>query len=346
MTWRLLTLGVDGEALGRKIKADPVLKKTSLVMLSSQGQRGDAARIKDIGFAAYLTKPIKRSQLFNCLGILLGDILGRKEDGYELSFVTRYTLAEVKNRLARILVVEDEIINRTFALSLIKKLGYRVEAVANGEEAIQKLKSFPYDIILMDVQMPGMDGYEVTRIIRYSGSEVLNHDIPIIAMTAHAMKGDRERCFEKGMDDYISKPVEPDKLVEVIERQLSKSSSKDPKATDDKSISDDEGFDGSDLPKRFDGDNELFKKLLRKLLEEVPLQMEGLKQALESNDASLVEEIGHTIKGGSALLDANSLRDCAFEIEKAGKSCDLNLARTLVQKLESEYKIISSGPDF
>lgn len=336
-----MMLGMDGEALGREIKSDPALKKTLLIMLSSQGQRGDAARVKDIGFAAYLTKPIKSSQLFNCLQLVFGSASGQKENGHEQSLITRHTLAEAKKPFARILLVEDEIINRTFALSLLKKLGYRVDAVPSGMEAIKKLESLPYDIVLMDVQMPGMDGYEVTRVIRDVESNVLNHDIPVIAVTAHAMKGDRERCIEKGMDDYISKPIEPEKLIEVIERQLLKSSTEEPKA-----ISEKEGIDGNALPKRFGKDNELFERLRSSFLEELPLQIEKLKQAIESNDACLVEELGHTIKGGSALLDAHSLRDCAFEIEKAGKSCDLNLAGTLIEKLESECEKFFSGPDF
>jgi len=335
--------GMDGEALGREIRADPALKKTVLVMLSSQGQRGDAARIKDIGFAAYLTKPIKGPQLFSCLETVLGEASGRSEKGHKRSFVTRHTLAATKNRLVRILVVEDNTINRDFALSLLKKLGYRVDAAVNGVEAVKILGSIPYDVVLMDVRMPGMDGYEATRIIRDGKSNIRNHDIPIIAMTAHAMKGDRERCLEKGMDDYVSKPIEPQKLVDAIERQLAKSSSYEPKGTVRGAIPADEG---STLPKRFDGDEEFFRGLVKLFLQEVPLQIEEMKQAIESSDTGLIRELGHTIKGGAALIDAHSLRDCAFEIEKAGKGRDLSLARTLVNALESEYEMFLSGQDF
>jgi len=338
-----MMLGMDGEALGREIRADPALNKTVLVMLSSQGQRGDAARVKDIGFAAYLTKPIEGPQLFSCLETVLGEASGRSEKGHKQSFVTRHTLAEIKSGLARILVVEDNTINRKFALSLLKKLGYRVDAAVNGVEAVKILGSISYDVVLMDVRMPGMDGYEATRIIRDGKSNVRNHDIPIIAMTAHAMKGDRERCLEEGMDDYVSKPIEPQKLVDAIERQLAKSSSYEEKATARRAIPDDEG---STLPKRFDDDEEFFRELVKLFLQEVPLQIEEMKQAIESSDTGLIRELGHTIKGGAALIDAQSLRDCAFEIEKAGKGRDLNLAGTLVNKLESEYEIFLSGQDF
>jgi CheY-like chemotaxis protein len=210
-------------------------------------------------------------------------------------------------------------------------------------EAVKILGSISYDVVLMDVRMPGMDGYEATRIIRDGKSNVRNHDIPIIAMTAHAMKGDRERCLEEGMDDYVSKPIEPQKLVDAIERQLAKSSSYEEKATARRAIPDDEG---STLPKRFDDDEEFFRELVKLFLQEVPLQIEEMKQAIESSDTGLIRELGHTIKGGAALIDAQSLRDCAFEIEKAGKGRDLNLAGTLVNKLESEYEIFLSGQDF
>ena len=338
--------GIDGEVLGREIKADPALKETVLVMLSSVGQRGDAARIKDIGFAAYLTKPIKKSQIFNCLQTVLGKVLEQPGKGHEQTFVTRHTLAEAKSLLARILLVEDDTINRDFAFSLLKKLGYSVDAVASGEEAVNALKSIPYDAVLMDLRMPGMDGYEATRIIRDPGSNVRNHGIPVIAMTVRAMEGDRERCLDKGMDDYVSKPIEPRKLVEAIERQLVKVSTDKQKATARKNIPDDEGFEEGDLPGRFDGDEELFGRLVKKFLRYVPLQIEDLKKALENSNISLIEDLAHTIKGGSALIEANSLRDCAFEIEKAGESHDLSLARTLVSKLESEYEKFLHSPDF
>ena len=341
-----MVLGAGGETLGREIKADPALKKTVLVMLCSLGQRGDAVRVKDIGFAAYLTKPIRGSELFNCLQAVLSKASEQIGNGPERSFITRHTLAEVKSRSARVLLVDDDILNRKFALSLLEKLDYRVDTVANGEEAVKKLESAPYDIVLMDVQMPGMDGYETTRVIRDAKSKVRNHDIPIIALTAHAMQGDRQRCLDEGMDDYVSKPIDPRSLVEAIERRLAKSSPDEPKTTARTAMPENEDLGRGDLPKRFDGDEELFGRLLNLFLQKVPLQIDALKQALESNDAGRVNELGHTIKGGAALIDAHTLKECAFEIEKAGKSGSLVGACGLVNKLEIEYQKLLSGPDF
>jgi signal transduction histidine kinase/DNA-binding response OmpR family regulator len=342
----LMMPGPDGEVLGREIKADPLLKETPLVMLSFLGQRGDAARIKHIGFAAYLTKPIKGPQLFECLKAVLGETQKQTVKKHEKLFVTRHTLVEAKNRPINILLVDDDRINRVFALKLLNKLGYRVDAVASGKEAVKLLKSIPYDLVLMDVQMPGMDGYQTTRIIRHTKSNVLNHDIPIIAMTAHAMKEDRQRCLEKGMDDYVSKPIEKEKLVQAIERQLAKSNQGEPNPAAGKVIPENKIFDRNVLPQRFDGDEGLYGKILKLFLEKVPLQIKYLRQAIKRNDAEMVYALGHTIKGGSALIEAHSLKDCAFEIEMAGKRQELNLARALVDRFEQEYKIFLSGPDF
>jgi len=215
---------MDGEALGRAIKKDPALKETVLVMLTSWGRRGDAARVKEIGFSAYLTKPVKHSQLFDCLVTVLGEGSGRSKEDEKPPLVTRHSLAEAKRRV-RVLLVEDNVVNQKLATRLLEKIGYRSHAVGNGKEAVKALEMAPYDIVLMDVQMPEMDGYEATRVIRDPQSKVRNHHVPIIAMTANAMKGDRERCIEAGMDDYISKPILPQKLFEVIKAFLPESGS-------------------------------------------------------------------------------------------------------------------------
>jgi len=208
-----------GEALGRAFKADQGLKDTALDMVTSWGQRGDAVRMKEIGFSAYLTKPIKQSQLFDCLVMVLGKPPDGTEEGEKPRLVTRHTLAEARHE-ARILLVEDNVVNQKFALLLLEKSGYRADAVGNGKEAVKALETDAYDLVLMDVQMPEMDGYEATEVIRDPQSKVRNHDVPIIALTAHAMKGDRERCIEAGMDDYISKPIRAQNLAVVIERFL------------------------------------------------------------------------------------------------------------------------------
>jgi PAS domain S-box-containing protein len=210
---------MDGATLGGKIKADPDLNPTRLVMLTSAGMRGDASRLKAIGFSAYLNKPVKKSHLYDSLATVLG-IPSTPSRERSTPIITRYGLEEAKKRRVRILVAEDNVVNQKVALHILQKLGYRADAVADGREAVMALETIPYDLVLMDVQMPQMDGFEATWVIRDPASRVRNHHIPVIAMTAHAMKGDREKCLEAGMDDYVSKPVTALALNEILEKYL------------------------------------------------------------------------------------------------------------------------------
>ncbi|MCK5508014.1 MAG: response regulator [Desulfobacterales bacterium] len=210
---------IDGETLGRTIKGKKLLKNTLLVMLTSLGTQGDAVRFQESGFDAYLTKPVKQSHLHDCILTILNPKL-RSIAQKEKQIITRHVVAENRNKKRRILVVEDNIVNQKIAIKILEKYGYRVNAVANGQEALHSLKLASYDLVLMDCQMPVMDGYEATKAIRNSSSKVMNNKIFIIAMTANAMKGDREKCINAGMDDYISKPITPKTLKETIERWL------------------------------------------------------------------------------------------------------------------------------
>jgi two-component system sensor histidine kinase/response regulator len=209
--------GMDGSELGRRIKNNPNLKKTTLIMLTSQGLRGDASRMEKIGFAAYLTKPIRRSQLFDCLVSVLSSV-PKKGKEKKVPIVTKHSVSDERRNKTRILVVEDNIVNQKIAVRMIEKAGFQTDVAANGKEALKALESFKYDIVLMDVQMPEMDGLEATKRIRDPESRVLKHDIPVIAMTAHAMHGDRELCLAAGMNDYTSKPIQPQDLFNKIEK--------------------------------------------------------------------------------------------------------------------------------
>jgi CheY-like chemotaxis protein len=199
-----------------------------LVLLTSIGARGDAARMKEAGFSAYLTKPARASQLLNALIT----VWGNQKRASSAQFVTRHSVAEGRATIfpgepaqpifrARVLVVEDNAVNQMVAARLLEKLGCRVDVAANGREAVEMVGLLPYDAIFMDCQMPEMDGFEATQEIRRrEGSSVHR---PIIAMTANAMRGDRERCLDAGMDDYVSKPIRKADLLEALERRLPKS---------------------------------------------------------------------------------------------------------------------------
>ena len=211
---------MDGESLGREIKMVPQLKNLVLVMLTSVGKQGDAKCLEKLGFSAYLVKPIKRLQLFDCLRIVTGKS-GDAEKNTSRQIVTQYSISEDHKKRVRILLAEDNIVNQRVALHILeKKLGYHADIVTNGKEAIEYLEKMDYDLVLMDCQMPEMDGYEATQKIRDENSTVRDRKIPIIAMTANAMKGDREKCLEVGMDDYVSKPININKFTDTIERNL------------------------------------------------------------------------------------------------------------------------------
>ncbi len=208
---------MDGAELGRRIKSDPLLKDMKLVMLTSMGMRGEAVKMKAIGFDAYLTKPIRKSHLFDCLTTLFNQ--ENAPTGTEVSPInTEKVLAKESRRNVRILLVEDNPVNQKLVLKMIEKIGFKVDLVADGKEAVRTLERVDYHLVLMDIQMPVMDGFEATRNIRDPNSRVRNHNIPIVALTANAMTGDREKCLDAGMDDYLTKPVQVEELLSVIEK--------------------------------------------------------------------------------------------------------------------------------
>jgi two-component system, sensor histidine kinase and response regulator len=208
----------DGFTLAGAIKKDPAIAGAAIVMLTSSGQPGDAARCRELGVAAYLTKPIKRSELRAAILLALG---GPPAERDRPSLVTRHSLREA-HQTGRILLVEDNRVNQLVARRLLEKRGHTVVVANNGREALAILEEASFEgvsCVLMDVQMPEMDGLECTAIIR-DREPVSRFHLPIIAMTADAMKGDEARCLAAGMDAYLSKPIQPDKLFELIERYL------------------------------------------------------------------------------------------------------------------------------
>jgi len=210
---------MDGEMFGRCVKMDPDLRATTLILLTSMASRNDGRSLREADFAACLTKPVKQSQLFDCLTHVMSDRL--QADGRTVAPTQATPAAGIdEGSSARILLAEDNLINQKVAVRILQSKGYEVDTVLDGSQALSVLQAKPYDLVLMDVQMPEMDGYEATKAIRHPANNVLDSAIPIIAMTAHAMKGDRERCLEAGMNDYISKPVKREELFAAIERQL------------------------------------------------------------------------------------------------------------------------------
>jgi PAS domain S-box-containing protein len=336
---------MDGETLGKTIKADPELRDTRLVMITSYGKRGDAKRLEAIGFSAYLTKPVKQSQLYDCLATVLGaaDPFVKTQ---ETALVTRHTINEASRRRVRILLAEDNATNQQVALSILEKLGFRADAVADGRKAVQALETGSYDIVFMDVQMPVMDGFEATRAIRSGETKVPNRRIPIIAMTAHAMKGDRERCLDAGMDDYISKPIAPQALAEALEKWLVHAQDQPPEdsipAGKPGRFEGQPVFDRQAFLARLMGDEVLVKQITAGFLADMPKQMHLLKKHIDQSDAGLVGGQAHAIKGAAANVGGLALSAAAHEMEKFGKAGLLREAAELLPELERQFDLLKA----
>jgi CheY-like chemotaxis protein/HPt (histidine-containing phosphotransfer) domain-containing protein len=335
--------GMDGVALARAIQVDETLKDIRLVLFASLGQRGDAKRMKEIGFAAYLTKPARHAEILDCLSVVLTRTAAVQQ---EQPIVTRYTIREMRRGVVRILLAEDNISSQEVAAGILKKLGLRADAVANGAEAVKVLEIIPYDLVLMDVLMPEMDGFEATRRIRNPQSAVLNHQIPIIAMTANALQGDREKCLKAGMNDYVSKPVSPQALVEALNKWLPREDAAAMEQTAGKrevaapvSVEESEApvFDEAGMMVRMMDDNELARKVIAGFLEDIPRQIEVLKADLEFGDAQGATRQAHSMKSASASVGGEALRKVAFEMEIAAKAGDLDYVTARLPELEIQF---------
>ncbi len=334
---------MDGRELSTLIKQDPKISATRLILLTSLGHRGDAAWIQKAGFSGYLTKPIRQSQLHDCLAM----VAGLDSEAVNQTLITRHQVAEANRRNVRILLVEDNYTNQEVALAILKKLGYKVDLVNNGVEAIAALEQKQYQLVLMDCQMPMMDGFEAAQTIRGGATSVLNPAVPIIAMTANAMQGDRERCIQSGMDDYIAKPVQPKDLVEKLSLWLSKEKTQPVAVAEkmqgkDMEYSDLEVFGEKELQSRLMNDLALVRRIIKAFFSDTPLHVSELKLALAQKEYDDARRLAHNIKGSAANISAKALNQAALTLEnliKAGKSEEFDSA---FQRLETQFAILTS----
>ena len=331
--------GMDGEETLGAIRQDPDIKDVTVIILTSLGVRGDVARLQALGGAGYLTKPIKQSQLFDTIITVLSRqkrVVGEEP----IRIVTRHTIAEEKRRKTRILLAEDNPMNQKLAVALLKRAGYLIDAVENGRLAVEAINRRAYDLVLMDVQMPEMDGFEATRAIRKKQDE--RKDIPIVAMTAHAMKGDREKCLQAGMDDYVAKPIEPQELLGTIEKWTRSCDSNEAtvgrKESGTHQLPPGIPIDLEAALDRFDGDNEFLEKMLQEFVESAPKQLEMLEGAIKKGDAKLVEREAHSIKGAAGNLGATGIADVSLKLELLARKTNLTGTNHVIARLKTEFK--------
>ncbi|HET7270373.1 MAG TPA: response regulator, partial [Rubrobacter sp.] len=329
--------GVDGIQLARTIKEDATICSTRLILLTSVGVRGDAARARRAGIDAYLTKPVRQSHLYDAIATVTGSKEGTGES--EVPLVTRHTIGEERARVrARLLLAEDNAVNQKVAVKMLESLGYRVDVAANGLEAVEALLRVPYAAVLMDCHMPEMDGYEATAEIRRRESE-RGVRTPIVALTAGAMKGDRERALDAGMDDYLPKPVKPEDLETVLQKWISR---EDATLQHGGSFSPHEvmevGLDHTVIANlRELGDSDLLSELTQMFVEEIPRRLGDLHEAIENGDAETLKRIAHTLKGSAGNMGARQMSRLCLDLEQAGESDDLSTAAGILESLSKEF---------
>ena len=320
---------VDGFALVEWIKQNPALRDTTIVMLSSSGQPGDGARCRQLGIAAYLTKPVQQAELLEAILAALGT--GSMQKVCPLP--TRDTLRERSPR-CRVLLVEDNAVNRQLASRLLEKNGYSLVVTTNGREAVDALQREVVDVVLMDLQMPEMDGLEATRIIREREKAVGGH-LPIIAMTAHAMKGDRERCLEAGMDGYLTKPIRTQALLETLEAYRGVGGPVTAGTANAPAVFE-PVFDLTAALERVCGDRDLLAELAALFEGERPRLLEEMREALARGDTAALERAAHTLKGAVGNFAASAALVAARKLERLARDGEMPSARTAFAALEEE----------
>jgi PAS domain S-box-containing protein len=330
----------DGEPLAASIRADDRMRGIPLVVMVASGTRGDANRFREAGFAGFLTKPVRHGLLLDCIAA----VLGARENGRgweSAPMVTRHNIAESRRRGARLLLVEDSPTNQDVALTLLSRMGYTVDAVPDGQEALKALEGADYDAVLMDIQMPRMDGYEATRRIRNPDSTVRNPHVPVIAMTAHALPEDREQCMACGMNGYISKPFRAEVLAGMLQRALSGTlpSGACGLAEPVEAVSRErQAFDRDGLLGRICDDETIMARIVRSFLRECPERLANLARAFERGDSAEVQHEAHALKGASATAGALGLREAALRLERAGKGGDTGQTAQLMAEVVAEFE--------
>ena len=360
--------GMDGWTLARHIKSDPTISSVPLMMLTSMSQRGDAQLAREVGFDAYLTKPIRQAHLYDCLSLVLGGLSANPVQIGEAPapLITRHTVTEAQaKRRGRVLVVEDNIVNQKVAAKMLEREGYRVDVAANGQEAVEAVAQIPYALVFMDCQMPVMDGYDATRAIREheaalvqrgaqnEGGETIDARrgtprVPIIAMTANAMSGDRERCVEAGMDDYVAKPVRREDLAALLLRwqpDRSGSSAERPAVPSEESRNKAASVDPAVLADlwQLDETGELLTTLITHYRNETPEQLAVMQAAFRRSDAAALATAAHTLKGSSGNLGATHIQQLCGELQTLGRANELAQVGDRLTRLAEEFALVSAA---
>jgi two-component system, sensor histidine kinase and response regulator len=332
--------GMDGEQLGRSIRRERDLEATQLILLTSVSHRSSSGELLEIGFGGYLVKPIKASALFDCLRMVLGGSQATAARRPR-TLVTEALLDRSGRKAARLLIAEDSDANRKLIRRVLERAGYECDEVSNGKDALSACDQREYDLILMDCQMPELDGYAATRELRRR--EAGRKHTVVVALTASAMKGDRELCLESGMDDYATKPIVRDSLLALIARWTRGEVNHGQIEPALAAVSASVGGGAAALPdlaaltELVEGDAGLLEDLVRAFVVETLQRLKGLRQALRDADAAAVNRLAHGIKSAALNLKAPGLSGLAQEIETLGHAKTLEPAGQLYARLVREF---------
>jgi two-component system, sensor histidine kinase and response regulator len=325
--------GSDGFDFARQVRSDPAIAGTPLLLLTSAGHRGDAAQCRELGISGYLTKPVARSELLEIASAILNGV----HRGEERAVVTRHTLAEVRQRL-RILLAEDVVVNQEVAATMLRKRGHQVDVVSNGREAVTAVQREPYDLILMDIQMPEMDGFEATAAIRALGERGA---VPIVALTAHALSGERERCMAQGMDGYIAKPFKAHELFATVEGW--RATSPAPENVVEKQVTAAVDLDVLRAQLRAAGAEDSLRHVVDTFLDSVTERIAALRDALANGTAASVARAAHAFKSSAAVIGAGSLAALLAEIEADGRAEQLPDRASLADRVRDAAAAVVSA---
>jgi CheY-like chemotaxis protein len=312
----------DGFELAREIRADRAIAATRLLMLTSAGQRGDGARCSELGIQGYLTKPTSRADLVDALGAVLADA---EREGSGGGVVTRHTIAESRRSL-RILLAEDNEVNQQVAVAMLVKRGHEVDVVPNGREAVDAVRARAYDVVLMDLQMPELDGFGATDAIRALPE---GRTIPIIAVTAHALSGERERCLSRGMSDYVAKPFRAPELFAAIEggALVSTAAAARGPAID---------LEGFRRTMEAAGAGGAVNGIVATFVATLPQRLDALAAAARGTEPQPIERAAHALRSAAATLGAHALAALLEEMEAAARDGHVERARDTLRRVRSE----------
>ena len=335
----------DTETFLNALRGDPQLAQIPVLRIVSTGKY-----IQFDGTQATLRKPLRQSELYSALERLIGKQPAEDKDLEAQVEYSSKESADSKSPAADkglILVAEDNTVNQKIVLRMLGKLGYRADAAGNGNEAISALRRVPYDAVLMDCQMPEMDGFEATSRIRKAEESELRHT-PIIAMTAHALKGDRERCLKSGMDDYIAKPVKLEALKEILDRWIS-ISARSPQLTKETAMEFPNAPSGLDVEMLSswrdlteEGESDFLTEVIDIFLDSTPTIIEDLREASFRGDADAVQRLAHKLKGSSSNLGARSMAELCAALEDFANRGKPGDSKELLGQLEKEFTVVKN----